>query len=432
MFAMGIANRKFHVARMRRTAAAWLLTGCCLASSLSADPITAELQTRRTWHFAGSEVWFSNEFSGARLNDCLATDSNEFTLVISPENQPINESPWYAFKIWSAQPRALRLSLTNTYQGRFQRARLSTDGIHWRAIERNQFTNDPTARVAMLTLEVGRTPLWVAAQEMIGIRELDEWTDAKSRLSFAQSSVIGASIEGRPIRQFTLAQTTNANYVFLIGRQHPPEVAGSIGLMSFVDTLAGDSRLAKKFRRQFRTVVVPLMNPDGVEHGQWRSNLGAVDLNRDWQLFSQPETRAVCSFLTGLGRRPGAQPFLFVDFHSTSSNVFYTQPDGQPMRPHDFARRWLERTGKRDPEFAMARNAGHNVGVATSKAWANSTFQIPAITCEFGSGSDRKAVRRFARIAAEEMMRLLLAELEDPFVPKPAPPRQLEPVAEAH
>ena len=412
--------------------ALWLALLCLSAASLLAQPVKAELQVRQTWHFADTDVWFSNEFSGARLNACVPMGSNEFTIVISPENTPINPSPWYAFKVWSSQQRTIRVNLSPTYESRFPRARLSTDGAYWKVIEREKFSSSAETHVATMTLEVGPKPLWVAAQEMIGVQELNAWTDVKCQLPFARSNVVGFSIEGRPVREFTLAETTNANYVFIISRQHPPEVTGSVGLMSFVDTLAGRSSLAKKFRRHFQTVVVPLMNPDGVEHGQWRSNLGGVDLNRDWQPFTQPETRAVSEFLAGLGKQPGAQPFLFVDFHSTSSNVFYTQPDGQPMKPFDFARRWLERTHERYPEFQIERDAGHNTGLATSKAWANSTFQIPAITCEFGYGTDRAAIRRFSKVAAEEMMRLLLAELENPFVPTTAPPQNQERVAELH
>lgn len=390
---------------------------------LVAQPAKAELQTRRTWRFADSDVWFSNEFSGARLNACTETASNEFNVVISPENTPINPSPWYAFQIGATRPRTVRVNLAATYEGNFLRPRLSTDGVHWKEIARERFTTDGRTHVATMTLDVGTKPLWVAAHELIGLRELNDWADAKSKLPFVHPSNVGASIEGRPLRQFTLAETTNRNYVFIIGRQHPPEVTGSIALMSFVDTLSGRSRLAKRFRKSFQTVVVPLMNPDGVAHGQWRSNLGGVDINRDWQPFTQPETRAVSSFLSALGQQPGARPFLFVDFHSTSSNVFYTQKDGEPMKPFDFARHWLERIHERYPGFQMHRDDGHNTGLATSKAWANATFQIPAITCELGSRTDREAIRRFGKVAAEEMMRLLLVELDQPFVTATPPPK---------
>lgn len=403
---------------------------CLSLVPLLAQPTKAELQERRTWRFPDSDVWFNNEFSGARLNDCTAMASNEFTVVIAPENVPINPSPWYAFQVGAAQSRRIRVNLTATYQGRFARARLSTDGVHWKEIAREDFSFDRETRIATMTLNVGEKPLWVAAQEMIGVRELNEWTKTKSSLPFVRSSVVGASIEGRPIRQLTVGETTNKNYVFIISRQHPPEVTGSLALMSFVDTLAGRSRLAKRFRENFQTVVVPLMNPDGVEHGQWRSNLGGVDLNRDWRAFTQPETTAVSSFLAALGKQPGARPFLFIDFHTTSSNVFYTQTDGEPMKPYDFARHWLDRIHERDPGFLMYRDDGHNIGAATAKAWANATFQIPAITCELGSRTDRKDIRRFGQVAAEEMMRLLLVELEQPLVTA-APPSGQKPEAQA-
>ena len=71
----------------------------------------------------------------------------------------------------------------------------------------------------------------------------------------------------------------------IVGRQHPPEVTGSMALMEFVETIVGASDLAKEFRQSFRTIVIPLMNPDGVAAGNWRHNLNGVDLNRDWGPF---------------------------------------------------------------------------------------------------------------------------------------------------
>ena len=46
-------------------------------------------------------------------------------------------------------------------------------------------------------------------------------------------------------------------------------------------------------KREIRAAVVPLANPDGVEQGHWRHNAQGVDLNRDWDRFQQPETRAL-------------------------------------------------------------------------------------------------------------------------------------------
>ncbi|MFN3408186.1 MAG: M14 family metallopeptidase [Limisphaerales bacterium] len=406
-------------ARMGRLFAR-LLCGLSALGLATASPITSELQVRRTWHFAEGDVWFSNEFSGARLNECVPLGPDDFSLLIAPENRPINQSPWYAFQVWSPRARTIRVHVTPTYEGRIRLGYLSDDGVNWRPLERKFYSSDPVTRVATMELKVGPQPLWVAAQEMIGVRELEAWTDAKARLRFAREGVIARSLEGRPIRQVTFGETTNANYVFIIARQHPPEVTGTLGMLAFVDTLTGSTRLAREYRRQFQTVVVPLVNPDGVAHGQWRSNLGAKDLNRDWREFTQPETKEVADYLKQVGQAPGARVFLFLDFHSTRTNIFYTQADDVPMRPAAFPGRWLDAIHTRQPGLWFERDNDHNSGQATAKAWAHETFGIPAITYEYGYGADRPAIRRSAQIAAEEMMRLLLAELKNPFSPSVA------------
>lgn len=370
--------------------------------------LKAEIQIRQTWSFG--EVHFSNEFSGARLNGCEQITASEYKVVIAPENVPINRSPWYAFKVWSAKKQKITVRFVYTYAGHRTRPWLSRDGEKWERLAEKDQVLDRDRGEATVTLSIGPKPLWVAAQEMIGRKQLDAWTDAKAALPYAQASVIGQSIEGRPLRQFVLSETTNANYVFIIGRQHPPEVTGTIGMMSFVDVLAGKSRLAKRYRRQFQTVVIPLVNPDGVEHGHWRSNLGAVDLNRDWRSFVQPESRAARDALLHFANQPGARPFVFIDFHSTHTNVYYAQPDTQPTFPSDFTRRWLDALQTALPKFGFDRDNSHNVGQATSKAWAHETFGIASITWEFGYSTDRKMIRKASAVGAEEFMRLLLEE----------------------
>jgi hypothetical protein len=393
-----------------------ILLALCLvgtgANATADDATKVARQTRQTWHFG--DVHFSNDFSGARLNGCEQIGANEFKVIISPENEPINKSPWYAFQVWAGTKRKISVRFVYTYGAHRTRPWLSKDGEKWQRIADrvhavHQDSGEGTAQFA-----VGPKPLWIAAQEMIGLKQLGAWTEAKCALPFAESKVIGHSIEGRPLQQLVLSETTNANYVFVIGRQHPPEVTGTIGLMSFVDVVAGNSKLAKKFRQQFQTVVIPLVNPDGVEHGHWRSNLGAVDLNRDWRPFTQPESRAASDAIQTFTRQPGARPFVFLDFHSTHTNLYYAQPDAQPIFPNEFTRRWLAATQKALPHFGFDRDNGHNLGQFTSKAWANETFGIAAITWEFGYSTDRKLIRRAAAVGAEELMRLLLNEINPP------------------
>ena len=379
---------------------------------LQAAEIKVELQPRRTWEFKSAGVRFNNEFSNARLNGVEQTGDHDFTVTINPENRPINTSPWYAFQIVAAEKQTINVRFHLTCRGVTAIPKLSHDGENWTRLGTNAWSLSGTNRVAKL--EVGPKPLWVFAHEPIGLKPLGEWMDAKAKLPFAKEKTIGESIEKRPLRELIFGETTNANYVFIIGRQHPPEVTGTVGLMSFVDTITGDSKLAKDFQHKFQTVVIPLVNPDGVHHGHWRSTLGGLDPNRDWDKFTQPETRATSGAINALAKSPGARPFLFVDFHSTGEDVFYTQKDDEETFPKDFTKHWLGAIKQRFPDYKFKRDAGHNVNQPTSKHWAWTQLGCPGITYEFGYGTDRALIRKISAGAAEEMMKLLLAELAKP------------------
>lgn len=83
------------------------------------DPITAvstvtrpvEKQWKGVFDKTGEEVFFGNDFAGARLNGVVKIDENTFSVLITPENTPINGSPWYAFKVWSKTTRKLKSGL---------------------------------------------------------------------------------------------------------------------------------------------------------------------------------------------------------------------------------------------------------------------------------------------------------------------------------
>lgn len=374
-------------------------------------------QAVRTWTFAEDGVAFRNDFSGARLNECERLGPREYRVTTSPENAPINPSPWYAFKIEAQQAGTVTLWFHVTEKGSIVRPRLSRDGKTWEAVSREAFTPPPKPpegqlpadAKAVLQLEAGTT--WCATQEIIGLEELGAWMDAKAQLSFAREKVIGESIEHRPLRQLVFAETEQPNYVFIISRQHPPEVTGTLALMSFLDTVTGSGELAQRYRRAFQTVVVPMMNPDGIEHGHWRHNLGGVDTNRDWKAFTQPETRAARDAMLALGRGKEARVFLFLDFHSTGHDVFYCQPDTAATFPRAFTSKWLGAIAGRFPGYSFDRDDKHNVGAATSKSWAYDTFGCPGITYELGYETERPLIRDVAAGAAEEMMRLLLEEV---------------------
>ncbi|MEW6305334.1 MAG: M14 family metallopeptidase [Verrucomicrobiota bacterium] len=400
------------------------LAVCSLALALAAallvgaprawGEVKVALQEHRTWEFKSAGVRFNNQFAGARLNECEQVGDRTFRIVIRPEKAPINNSAWYAFQVVSRKPQFITVRLAYENGAHRYHPKASSDGKVWLPLAESQYHVDAATKEAVLTLGVGPKPLWVAGQEMFVNADFAKWMSKVDKARFVKKKTIGRSMRGEPIQQLEISESAPPNYVFIVGRQHPPEVTGTMGLMAFVETICGDSELAKSFRKQFRTAVVPLMNPDGVREGHWRLNLGGVDLNRDWKNFAHPETQVVRAEILRLAEQPGAKPFLLLDFHSTHHDVFYTQPKDAKMFPADFTEHWLESIKTRFPDYKLARSGDHNPNMGTSKGWGYEQFHIPAITYEFGDNTDRELIRKISTGAAEEMMRTLLAAVNAP------------------
>ena len=362
------------------------------------------------WTFAEDGVEFDADFLRARLSQCERIGPGEYGVVIRPENLPVNDSPWFAFKVKAAKERNLVLRLRCQGGSVRYRPKISLDGTQWVQLPAESYETGPGENECTLRLEVGPQTLWVAAQELVSTDEMMAWAHTLERLPFVTYREFARSINHRPLFRLDVGDGEAKRHVSIIGRQHPPETTGSLALMRFVEELAGDSELARKFRQEFHVMVIPLINPDGVDAGHWRHNLGHVDLNRDWGAFAQPETRAAAEEITTLSKT--GRIFLHLDFHSTAKDVFYTQPDDKPSSSPLFTVRWLEALQKRVPDYKVNREASPTPTLTTSAYWAHSTFGIPAITYEIGDNTDRAQLKRVAASAAQEMMTLLL-ELKD-------------------
>lgn len=380
----------------------WLVAACLASVGEPAD------ETPDFYKFPSTGVTFNASFEGARLNDCVLEEDGVYRIVIRPENEPINDSAWYAFRVSSETPRTLTMQLT--YEGGKHRyhPKISTDGKSWRRLADERYRRDK----GMVTLKINTGPegVWIAAQEMIGVAELNAWMNKVAELPFVEETTVGHSVGDRPIRQLTIGTGEPMFALAIVGRQHPPEVTGSMALMEFVETIAEESGLAEEFRQTFETIVVPLMNPDGVAAGNWRHNLNGVDLNRDWGPFTQPETRSVRDAILPYQKEGPPRLALFLDFHSTHHDVFYVQTGDEPVWPKEFSRRWLEDLAERLPEYRVRQEPNPSTR-PLSKVWARKTMTVPAVIYEVGDNTDRKRIRQVARTAAQAMMRLLLEEV---------------------
>ena len=106
---------------------------------VSTETVPIQLQYRGTFDL-GEGVYITNKFEGARLNGVARTSDSLITVLITPENAPINMSPWYAFKIWSDTECRIFLKLIYPeHAGHRYLPKLSKDGLTWESVDSVNF-----------------------------------------------------------------------------------------------------------------------------------------------------------------------------------------------------------------------------------------------------------------------------------------------------
>jgi len=370
-----------------------LLAGACAGAPPPPDRLPHAERASAACRTPSVTIAF--DVPGAPQHACAIMSERAFELLVTPEHAPpINPSPWYAFRYEARGDEPVSITLRYLEAAHRYTPKLDAGG-GWRDLP-TTVSADGTA--AQIDLPPGSGV--VAAQELVtpgdAAMALARWSKASGSPVF----VIGSSLDGQAIGAIRLGRADAPRLVVLLGRQHPPEVTGAIAMEAFVDTLV--ARTADL--GDLQVLVVPMLNPDGTARGHWRANRGAVDLNRDWGSFTQPETRAVKTWLDALG--PDVRPVLMVDFHSTSRNLFYVQgPDEASPAQSRFLAAWLggkEQTLPGYPFSLEPRNA--NPGSGTAKNWFHKSYGIPAYTYEVDDKVDRDAARNAARELAVELL----------------------------
>ncbi|MDA3905078.1 MAG: M14 family metallopeptidase [Bacteroidales bacterium] len=375
-----------------------------------------QLQLKKTYDL-GNGIFCSNEFDGARLNGIVLTNDTLVTALITPENTPINGSPWYAFKIWSESKQDIYLKLTylDGVKHRYY-PKLSDDGIIWNSLDSIYYFPDTTSIMEesspsniSMKLSISSDTLWVSAQELITSKHIYKWSEDLALNSFISLEKIGESREGKAINMLKIGTADDQKMIIVLSRQHPPEISGYLAMKSFVETLSSDTETAIKFRNTYNTYVIPLINPDGVDNGHWRHNSGGIDLNRDWETFNQPETEAVKIFMQNKVAASGGKFYFGVDFHSTFQDIYYTiNPELKGNMP-GLVPEMIEAMGKEIANYEPnIRPGGLDGPKISSTSYLFNEFGAESVTFEIGDNTPRDLIKQKGEISAIKLMELML------------------------
>ncbi|MEM9533404.1 MAG: amidohydrolase family protein [Pseudomonadota bacterium] len=374
---------------------------------LSALVAACGLFVRDSKSCGGDGFVIDQSFAGAPGSACFRRGPDSVHIDIEPEDAPpINNSPWYAFRVEAQVEKEVTVALH--YLGGTHRyhPKISRDGRRWSLLSADRFTVNEARDEARLRLPVVPGNLWVAAQPLRMPRDDSGWMDQQESRELKRHR-LGRSAQGRPIDYLESGREKH-EYIVLVSGQHPPETTGRDAFRAFAETIWGDTALARRFRERFGVIGVPVLNPDGIVGGFWRHGTGGLDLNRDWGPFTQAETRLVKSLLDDQVT-DNRSLRLFLDFHSTWRNLFYTQSDANPTHPAGFSEQWLEAARPRLTDYPFTEEKSRRSPQANSKNYVHGRFGIPAVTYEVGDATPLAVNAAAARVFAEEAMLALLA-----------------------
>jgi cytosolic carboxypeptidase protein 6 len=386
----------------------------------SSRPI--EKQVKRQYSFEEDNVYFSNQFDGARLNTIERIAENSYKITITPENSPINPSPWYAFQVWSKKKKEIAVTLAYPEGTRHRyNPQISTDAKTWRTLDSAKveeiekgtgvgFGPEAHPKSILMRLNVSKKMLWVAAQELQNSTMVFGWMDKLAKKKKFEITEIGKSTEGRPLRMMKIGNQNAKNMIMVISRQHPPEVTGYFAMQAFIEKITDKSELSRTFLKDWAIYVVPLMNPDGVDNGHWRHNTGGIDLNRDWSAFNQPETTAVREFLKKREAETGGKFYFGIDFHSTWDDIYYPMEKAfvDTNKP-GLVWNWLDNIKKSIPNYQPNIQANSKLEpTMVSRNFFAKNFKMEALVFEIGDNTSREFIKTKGEIGAIELMKLLL------------------------
>ena len=377
------------------------------------DPVDTQskeitLQEKKTYTTSFG-VSADNEYDGARLNGFEAVNDSVFKAIVSPENFPINHSAYFSFRLWSEVEKDIELEIHYTKHKHRYWPKLSRDRETWVRLDSSAFDTLKAPNIATLKLHLTPDKLYVSGQELLTSGDVKKWGDKISSMPHVSSSVAGKSKLGRDMQFLDICQglPKGKDAIVVIGRQHPPEVTGHYAMESFVEEIMDDNYLSNAFRKKFRILVYPLMNPDGVDLGHWRHSAGGIDLNRDWQHYHQEEIRVVANHIVETTKKNKNDVLFGIDFHSTQKDLYYTLPADYDPTVKGLKDLWLQGIDDSFPDYTPDDRPGA-LNNPISKGWFYVQLDAEAITYEIGDETPRDFIREKGRVAARELMQLLV------------------------
>ena len=101
---------------------------------------------------------------------------------------------------------------------------------------------------------------------------------------------IGKSVLGKSIKMISAG--SGSNKILMWSQMHGNESTATKAVLDLLNFLMIDAHEAKEILKNCTLCIIPILNPDGA-NAYTRINANQVDLNRDAQNLSQPESKVL-------------------------------------------------------------------------------------------------------------------------------------------
>jgi hypothetical protein len=267
---------------------------------------------------------FESRFESGNLHSAFRSEEPlTYQLILQNDSNTLGYSQWFFFRIGNTKKGTkIRFNIINLLKPKslycdgakivtYSEKKAELENIGWHRSCENityyknslyKFINDKRRNLYTLsfTYEVTHDDDYVYFANTIPytytelMSQLNEIERNDKKYDFVYRKTLCTTLAGNNLDYFTLTSNMgkssnfeNKKAIIIMARVHPGETVSSWIMDGIIELLVGDSEEAKYLRENFIFKVIPMLNPDGVIVGNYRTSLAGCDLNRRWHNPSQ-------------------------------------------------------------------------------------------------------------------------------------------------
>lgn len=364
--------------------------------------------------YRGLWVEINDQFDGGSI-DCVSVNAQTARLRLrSDRNAEFFQWFWFQIRDVRGNPIHIELDIRNASFGG-----LTDYSPFIRSPSGNWERRSALTRNGVLYLTLPQSIGWtdIAYFQPYTWSDYRNFADGLQLETSARIDQLGSSIEGRSIDRIRIEGTASkGKAVWVTARQHPGEVMGS----HFIEGLIGEAiRYRQNGRLNIDLNIVPMVNPDGVCHGNIRTNAAGVDLNRAWNASPSIDAPEVAAIIRSMEQH---KPILFLDVHGVEDmDCCFLQPPegdfGQTIELRATFEAFESDLIARTPHIQNQQRFAYSGDPAIASNWTTEKFGCLGVTLEMPFAriiDGEKSLQwtaTLSRSLGEETMRSIIAVL---------------------